>query len=321
MRIKTYFGGNYAWHYIRTKTAVAPSVPAAPTARAAHNGALVSWSAPSNVGSAFEIEDYDLRFYAGTSDPTDDDDWVEEGETDNLNRNDNTTTSATIIGLKASTTYRVQVRAVGDDTNSAWSASGTFTTSTAVAANTLISNHGQLATGSQTAAFHDLAQGFSTGSNTGGYLLTSVELGQWTTTGTPGRTLTATIATGLPSATTAVATLISPLNSNDGTTLAFTAPPGTVLNASTTYWLVLEFDSDTESAPQLSYMTHDAEDAGGAAGWSIANAGLQRLAATTGAWNAPDNRSMEIRVNGLAVDQTAPGVDSADAVRNVLTIT
>ena len=106
----------------------APSAPAAPTVSAASSTSLsVSWSAPSNLGSATAITDYDLRYFAGTADHADAADWIREGDT-NGPPDPGSNTTATITGLTASTAYRVQVRAQGD-LESPWSASGSGTTS------------------------------------------------------------------------------------------------------------------------------------------------------------------------------------------------
>ena len=100
----------------------APAAPAAPTVAASSKTALsVSWSAPTSLGSASSITDYDLRYFAGTADPTDDADWIEEGEMGGP-PDPGTGTSARITGLTKDTAYRVQVRAMGD-LESPWSAS------------------------------------------------------------------------------------------------------------------------------------------------------------------------------------------------------
>jgi len=79
-----------------------PDAPAAPTVSAASATSLdVSWTAPSNTGAA-AITDYDLRYYAGSADPGDPADWIEEGETGG-HTHSGTGTTATITGLTAST--------------------------------------------------------------------------------------------------------------------------------------------------------------------------------------------------------------------------
>ncbi len=100
----------------------APGAPDAPTVSAASKTSLsVSWSAPDDLGSASSITDYDLRYFAGTSDPTNEANWIEEGET-NGPPDPGSNTSAKITGLTAGTAYRVQVRAFGD-LESPWSTS------------------------------------------------------------------------------------------------------------------------------------------------------------------------------------------------------
>ena len=109
------------------ETVIAPSAPAAPRVSAASETSLtVSWSAPSDLGSASSIADYDLRYYAGTADPAVEADWIEEGEIDGP-PDPGGGVSATITGLEPGTAYRVQVRAFGR-IESPWSASGSATT-------------------------------------------------------------------------------------------------------------------------------------------------------------------------------------------------
>ena len=105
--------------------ATAPAAPAAPTVTAvtSSRNLTVSWSAPSDTGSS-AISDYDLRYYAGSSDPDDEDDWVLENESTGLT-DPGASTSATLSGLAASTAYRVQVRAQNGTGKGPWSASGT----------------------------------------------------------------------------------------------------------------------------------------------------------------------------------------------------
>ena len=122
--VSTIIGG-----VVRAGAADPPEAPSAPTVTAVtgKGGHLsVSWTAPDDNGAA--ITDYDLRYFAGSADPTNASDWVEEGETNSLSRTNSTSTSGTITGLNASTAYRVQVRAANAGGESAWSASGSATT-------------------------------------------------------------------------------------------------------------------------------------------------------------------------------------------------
>ena len=93
-----------------------PGRPAAPTFGPATAGSLdVRWTAPANPGPA--IDDYDLRYQPATADPAVDAQWTNGPQ-------DQTGTSATIGGLAAGTSYRVQVQATSDEGTSDWSPSG-----------------------------------------------------------------------------------------------------------------------------------------------------------------------------------------------------
>ena len=107
----------------KTATTTPPDAPAAPTvAGVFSSGMEVSWAAPASLGTGTAVTDYDLRYFAGTADPANEADWVEEGET-NGPPNPGTSTSAIITGLTADQAYRVQVRAAAGHGESPWSAS------------------------------------------------------------------------------------------------------------------------------------------------------------------------------------------------------
>ena len=96
-----------------------PPAPAAPTvtAHAAEPKYKleVSWTAPDVTGKP-AIDDYDVQ-YKKSADSA----WTSHSH-------DGTGTSATLTGLTAGTDYDVQVRAVNDEGNGAWSASGSKAT-------------------------------------------------------------------------------------------------------------------------------------------------------------------------------------------------
>ena len=96
---------------------IVPPAPTGLTVSAGTNAGELDaiWTAPSGT-----VTDYDLRYYAGSADPTDEADWVEEGEARGL-PNPGTSTSATISRLKTDTVYRVQVRAASAVGEGAWS--------------------------------------------------------------------------------------------------------------------------------------------------------------------------------------------------------
>ena len=95
---------------------VPPGAPTGVTVEGASASSLsVSWTAPADSGT-WAIGGYELRWYAGASDPADASAWTETGDV-------GTDTSATLAGLAADTAYRVQVRARGAG-KGPWSASG-----------------------------------------------------------------------------------------------------------------------------------------------------------------------------------------------------
>ena len=114
----------------REKVGDPPGKPGAPTLAAVTGSTNVTatLTAPTHTGSG--ITDYDLRYYQGSADPTDEADWVEEDETSGLPfvGTADASTSVTITGLKASTDYRVQVRAESHGAPGPWSDSASVTT-------------------------------------------------------------------------------------------------------------------------------------------------------------------------------------------------
>jgi len=117
------------------KNAFPPDAPGQPTVSAVtgKGGQLsVSWDAPANDNGAAVI-DYDLRYFKGTSDPTNEADWVEEGFDQALTGipDPGAARTATLSGLAPSSAYQVQVRAQNDAGEGAWSDSGSATTNAA----------------------------------------------------------------------------------------------------------------------------------------------------------------------------------------------
>ena len=96
-----------------------PGKPAAPTVTAAAatpTQLSVRWSEPTNTGPA--INDYDVRYLA---DVTSIGDFIDA-------HYDGTADSTTLTGLKASTSYQVQVRAISPEGKGPWSDAGTAKT-------------------------------------------------------------------------------------------------------------------------------------------------------------------------------------------------
>ena len=91
---------------------VAPLALSAPTVSTGDDSLKVSWDAPPSTGRS-PVRSYDLRYREGTSGA-----WIPGPQ--NV-----TGTSATISGLRAGTTYQVQVRANHDEGPGPWSPSWT----------------------------------------------------------------------------------------------------------------------------------------------------------------------------------------------------
>ena len=178
----------------------------------------------------------------------------------------------------------------------------------------LVGNLGKANFGSGTSlASFDIVQGFTTGSDAGGYVLDAVVLNfasapSWATV---------QLATGVSqtSAGTTVATLTNPATLAAGN-LRFTAPAGTTLSAGTQYFVVVQGSGsvwDTASK---------AEDAGAAAGWSIADDTYSRNSTNTGGF--PERSTvavLKMRVEGYAnslLKATVLAPVSANAVGTAL---
>ena len=174
---------------------------------------------------------------------------------------------------------------------------------------TLVSTIGQAESQSLNLASNDVAAGFTTGSNKRGYQLSLVGV-QFGTAAPVG--VSVKLATGLPGATTEVATLTNPDTLAPGPNL-FAAPAGTVLSPNTTYYVVVAATTGLVSATAAT-----AEDTGGADGWSVADTNFTRNPPSTGTWLASsDDQSRAVprmRVDGMAVPFTAPGKPAAPTV-------
>ena len=165
---------------------------------------------------------------------------------------------------------------------------------------TLISNTGQT-DGTQLSFSEKMAQPFTTGSNAGGYKLTSVEIegGFGDTSGTTDPTFTVAIHTG---SGTLVGTSVGSLTSSGFTagTNSFTSSSGIDLDANTNYFVVLDWTGSGDKSPWIRSTASNAEDSGGAAGWSIGNRFLRRLTSSA-AWSFPSGttNAVEVSIKGV----------------------
>ena len=169
-----------------------------------------------------------------------------------------------------------------------------------------------------------IAQGFTTGANAGGYTLDSIGVHFWNTANVlspAANRISATLNTDSSSVPGAeLCTLANPATFGGSGLHTFAAPTmGTTcptLHASTTYWVLVKNDSQQTS--HLSATDNDAEDPGGAAGWSIGDLHSQRRGPATsnaGDWINNLARSILIEVKGSAADNNfATGAPSISGV-------
>ena len=152
------------------------------------------------------------------------------------------------------------------------------------------------------------AQGFTTGTNSNGYTLESIEIRTRVETAALTSQQIAVIeaelwssSSGKPGSKLADLTVPSsfPVGARNST---FSAPTGTRLTASTEYHVVVYTTAENLTTLLIDHNASDAEDSGAATGWSIANASSyfrNGSAAPTASstWTAASD-SMKIRVNG-----------------------
>ena len=139
----------------------------------------------------------------------------------------------------------------------------------------LVSNIGQTPSGSGgfSSTTTRRAQAFTTGTNTGGYNLTSVALAIDIVPGEPANfvvTIRAAATNGLDPSDTVTHTLTNPATFTAQSDNRFTAPENATLSAGTTYLVDVRY-SGAAAYPSTSFTATNGEDSGTAAGWSIAN--------------------------------------------------
>ena len=166
----------------------------------------------------------------------------------------------------------------------------------------LVSNTGQTESTTVSTSSEVTAQGFTTGGSTGGYTLSNIEA----VVGAANATQRATIRTELWSATSAgapkakLADLTVPSTVSAGT-VSFAAPQGTMLSASTKYFLL--FYTVGGFAWNVSMTASNSEDSSGQTDWSIEDGNRYTTGANsdtpTGAtWAKDSTQNVRIVVNG-----------------------
>ena len=159
-------------------------------------------------------------------------------------------------------------------------------------ADTLVSN-----THLSVGGFNNLlqAQSFETGTNAGGYTVSEVDI---RTSDTSGSSTSVRIrknnADNEPG--DLVATLANPTSLTDDSLNTFTAPTGTTLAASTTYWITT---NEEISSNRAQFALTNSDDETGETGWTIGDDYLWR-GQETNSWST-NSRSLLMTIRGTAV--------------------
>ena len=170
---------------------------------------------------------------------------------------------------------------------------------------TLVSNISVAGTDTVVLRVADSAIGFTTGANPEGYTLSSVELRLHTLDCAIASTSPAPqvrIASGSASTTAGQVQLSPPSNTlgcGEILNARYTAPEGTVVRASTTYWVVAEVPSGGTS-----WEFADSGTETGEAGWSISDSRQFRAFGSTGTFStASGTQPLKISVNGTPLSR------------------
>ena len=174
---------------------------------------------------------------------------------------------------------------------------------------TLVGKTGKATSGVGSAEF-DHAQMFTTGSNSGGYKLTRVQVDFTVLSGTqPGYTMEIwSDSSGSPGSK--LHTLTNPASLSSGIHNFDASGTGIDLDASTAYHVMWNVVSSGSNSVGVRNTASDDEDDGKAAGWSIADNSRYRAFNGTGTWST-GNDSRMIAIVGHEKDTTAPTLDSA----------
>ena len=189
------------------------------------------------------------------------------------------------------------------------------------AVTTLVSNTNQPGiSGSTSVNPNDHAQAFTTGQNTLGYTLASIELDVGTAPGNGVLTVSVRAeASGSPGSTD-LYKLNNPSNLGTGPQ-TFTAPASATLSANTQYFVHMTFaPSGSANQPQWKATLSINEDSGGAKGWSISNTRQLRATGSSGNWSNNSFNVIEIKVKGEILVPAAPGNLSAAASDGQVTL-
>ena len=158
----------------------------------------------------------------------------------------------------------------------------------------------------------DQAQAFTTGSNSDGYTLRSVEIDIGASSGEYATVFTVSIhsnSSGTPGAS--LGTLSNPASVSRDGVYAFTTR-GIALAASTTYFVVIDAVAISGLQIYINNTSSNAQDPGKAPGWSIGDGSLYRDWDSSGSWTSFHD-SKQIRVKGYNPTVINANIEIADA--------
>ena len=189
----------------------------------------------------------------------------------------------------------ITVEVTAEDTTTSLTYTVTVERAAASSLTTLVSNTDQtLSVGS----VHFHAQSFETGATTGGYTVSEVDVHLAIVSG---RSTSVNIREndGSDEPGALVATLANPDTLTPDSLNTFTAPAGTTLAATTTYWISVN-EGITSVSNRATFGRVEGNDETGEPGWSIGDGRLWRDAETSG-WTSSDH-SLMMAIKGTACD-------------------
>ena len=274
----------------------------------------LTWTAPGNDGgAAIEKYRYRVRADGGSSwDPN----WTDVPDGPDTGDSAADETTFTVSGLINGTEYVFELRAVNSvgEGPAASAAAAPVRAPLPPGSGFLVGNFGQPADyAAQIYVTHDIVGVFTTGAR--GAELHNIELRLNSITPDVAQLPSATLYRASVTDTRAsrgerVAALTavpgSPRPTDTAQTVAFTAPPGTRLEAGATYMVVLVASSGWVGVEST---TFPAEDAGGAPGWAIDGIG----AGNSSPYSYGTTASLLMRVNGTAAGATVATAPDAPA--------
>ena len=224
--------------------------------------------------------------------------WISNDGTDDSDIDGTTDSTYTLVEADAGKSIKVRV-SFTDNAKFPESLTSAPTAAVTVPVAALVSNMNQTTSGSANSILHDGAQAFTTGTNSFGYTLESVEI-SLTVGGSPFPAHTLSIWTeSSNSPGSSLGTLTNPDPVVNGVN-TYTTTDSISLSANTTYFIVVDNSPNAGDSGRIAVTGSDSEDSGAASGWSIGDGRVYRDHDSTGSWGIFNN-SLKIRINGQVI--------------------